>query len=120
VCSFSAVGRTICVWLQDVVGALGAMGSVGVVAVTWAWSLPPIHPREVNEILGDTPRPPAERDSPSLHSPSVRAVCGMNPAAFRRGALGAMGSVGVVVATWAWLLPPTRPRRVTEIQGHVP
>ena len=32
-------------------------------------SLPTRPPRKVNKILGDTPRPPAERDSPSLHSP---------------------------------------------------
>ncbi len=42
---------------------------VGVVAVTWASFFPPTRPRDVLGNLGDTPRPPAERDRPSLHSP---------------------------------------------------
>jgi hypothetical protein len=44
--------------------ALGATGGVGVVAVTWAFFFPPARPREVNAILGDTPRPPSEGESP--------------------------------------------------------
>jgi len=34
--------------------------------------------------------------------------------------LCAMGDVGVVGGTWAWLLPPTRPRDVLENQGDTP
>jgi hypothetical protein len=45
-------------------GALCAMGNVGVLAATWAWLLPPTRPGTFL-ILGDTPRPPAEGDSPS-------------------------------------------------------
>jgi len=93
---------------------------MGVVPACGGQAFPPARPREVNKILGDTPRPPAERDSPSLHSPSVRAVCGMNPAAFRRGALGAMGGVGVVAVTWASFFPPARPRGVLGNQGDTP
>jgi len=45
------------------------MGGVGVVAATWAFFFPPTRPRKVTEILGDTPRPPSEGDSPPLNSP---------------------------------------------------
>jgi len=38
----------------------------------------------------------------------------------RWGALGAMGGVGVGTETWAWSLPPARPRKVDEIQGDTP
>jgi hypothetical protein len=31
-----------------------------------------------------------------------------------------MGRVGVVAETWAWLLPPARPRKVNRFQGDTP
>ena len=67
---------------------IGALGGVGVVAATWAWSIPPAHPREVNEILGDTPRPPSEGDSPPLNSP--RAVSSYSADDHKAGAAGKM------------------------------
>ena len=45
------------------------MNGVGALAATWAWSVPPARPREVNELLGDTPRPPSEGENPPLDSP---------------------------------------------------
>ena len=67
---------------------LWAVGGVGVLAATWAWSIPPAHPREVNEILGDTPRPPSEGDSPPLNSP--RAVSSYSADDYKAGAAGKM------------------------------
>ena len=49
-------------------GTLCALGGVGVLAGTWAWLLPPTRPGTFL-ILGDTPRPPSEGDSPPLNSP---------------------------------------------------
>ncbi len=47
----------------------------------------------------------------------VKEVCSLN---LLWEALGAMGGVGAVGVTWAWLLPPTRPRGVLENQGDTP
>ena len=47
---------------------------VGVVAVTWAWSVPPAHPRGVLGNLGDTPRPPSEGASPLCTPPGLYQV----------------------------------------------
>jgi hypothetical protein len=35
-------------------------------------------------------------------------------------ALGALGSVGVVAATWAFFFPPSHPREVKGNQGDTP
>ena len=62
------------------------MGGVGVVAVTWAWSVPPSRPRSVLGNLGDTPAyggqacEPRQRGEPlllrrtGLHSPFFRLM----------------------------------------------
>jgi len=52
------------------------MGGVGVLAATWALFFPPAHPRGVLENQGDTPRTPAEGESPAaLPLSAEHAAC---------------------------------------------
>ena len=134
------------------VGGVGRVGrrrrgrrNMSLVPACGGQAFPPARPREVNKILGDTPRPPSEGACPLCTPPGLcqviwlmtirlgrRARCppyeGLvtraSGSAFHCGvaleALDALCGVGVLAGTWASLFPPTRPREVNEILGDTP